>query len=290
MSYKKIVKLKSKGHGLKRCCRLLEVSRSGFYSWLKRKPSKTKQEDQRLAEKVLSIFKESKARYGSPRIQKTLEREGIIVGKNRVSRLMREANLSAMTKKCFIPKTTVNNPNMTKSPRIFKIKDTEVVKENQVWVSDLTYIRVGNSFCYLVTIMDVFTREIKGWDFSETMDAVNTNNAFIEAVRSAPGSLEGLIFHSDQGSQYCSSKVRKKLVLLKITQSMSRKGNCYDNAYAESLFSTIKRELGCDHFKNKEQAKRVIFEYLNWYNRDRLHSSLGYLSPLEYKERNKLIA
>ena len=142
----------------------------------------------------------------------------------------------------------------------------------------------------MVTVMDLFNREIKGWDMSDSMEAINTKNALLEAIRRTSGPLSGLIFHSDQGVQYCSSEIRNKLNVLKITQSMSRKGNCYDNAFAESFFGTMKNELEFNYFKNLDEAKKEIFKYINWYNRQRMHSSLGYLSPVEYIKENRLAA
>lgn len=139
--------------------------------------------------------------------------------------------------------------------------------------------------------MDLYNREIKGWDVSDSMDAGRTKAALLKAVKSTPGSLREMTFHSDQGVQYCSSAVRDKLKLMKITQSMSRKGNCYDNAFVESFFHSLKNELEKTKFNDLDEARRMIFEYINWYNRERLHSSLGYLSPMDYaKETNRLAA
>lgn len=275
---------------MKTCCELFKVSDSGFYEWLKRKPSKREERDDRLKQKILSIFGKSKKTYGSPRIQKKLERDGEKVGKDKVAKLMKEEGLSAKKKKSFRPKTTVNNPSTKKSKRLYKIEETEVAGPNQVWVSDLTYLPTGKGFTYLVTVMDLFNREIKGWDVSDSMEAVHTKNALLEAIRNTSGPLQHLTFHSDQGVQYCSSEVREKLELLDITQSMSRKGNCYDNAYAESFFGTMKNELEVGHFGNLDEAKREIFQYINWYNNERIHSALGYLSPVEYNNETRLAA
>jgi len=290
VKYKGLVLLKEEGHSIKHCCDLLKVSYSGFYDWIKRKPSKRKNRDGCLKAKILSIFGDSKRTYGSPRIQKTLQREGEKVGKDKVAQLMKEEGLTAKKKKAFRPKTTINNPHTAKSPRIFKVEDNQVTGPNQVWVSDLTYLPTGSGFSYLVTVMDLFNREIKGWDMSDSMEAINTKNALLEAIRRTSGPLSGLIFHSDQGVQYCSSEIRNKLNVLKITQSMSRKGNCYDNAFAESFFGTMKNELEFNYFKNLDEAKKEIFKYINWYNRQRMHSSLGYLSPVEYIKENRLAA
>ena len=158
-------------------------------------------------------------------------------------------------------------------------------------ISDLTYLPTGCGFSYLVTVMDLFNREIKGWDVSEAMEAMNTKNAFLNAVRSTSGSLEKLMLHSVQGVQYCSSEVRDKLKLLKVEQSMSRKGNCYgDNSSAESFFGTLKSEIRVTHFRDLCEAKRKVFRYINWYNRERMHSSLGHLSPVKYMNKTCLTA
>ena len=290
MRYRGIVLLKAEGHSVSKCCELLKISCSGFYEWHKRSPSKRAERDGRLKAKIISLFDKSRKSYGSPRIQKCLQKDGEQVGKDKVAKLMKEEGLIAKKKKAFRPKTTINNPSSIKSPRIFKIEDNQVTGPNQVWVSDLTYFPTGSGFSYLVTVMDLFNREIKGWDVSDSMDAVNTKSALMDAVRRTSGPLNGLIFHSDQGIQYCASEVRNKLKILDVTQSMSRKGNCFDNAFAESFFGTMKAELGIKCFNNLAEAKKEIFSYINWYNFERLHSSLGYLSPVEYRNENRLAA
>ena len=290
MRYRGLKLLKDEGHPVKFCCQLLKISYSGFYDWLKPKTSKKKMRDGRLKAKILSIFGRSDETYGSPRIQRALKRDGETVGKDKVAKLMKEEGLSAKKKKAFRPKTTVNNPNTKKSPLIFKGDDSAVTGPNQVWVSDLTYLPTADGFSYLVVVMDIFNREIKEWDLSDSMEAINTKNALLMAIRGSSGPLNGLTFHSDQGIQYCSSDVRKKLKFLNIDQSMSRKGNCYDNAFAESFFGTLKNEMRITHFKDLGEAKREVFRYLTWYNRERMHSSLGYLSPMEYVTETCLAA
>ena len=285
MKYRGIVLLNKEGHSVESCCDLLKVSISGFYRWIKRLPSKRKLKDKELKTNIRDIFENSRKNYGVPRIQKSLERRRLNVGKRRIARLMKEGGWIVRRKKAFRPKTTINNPSMKKSPREFKIESHQVSRPNEVWVSDLTYIPTETQgFIYLVMVMDVFNREIRGWDLGLTMEAKNTKNAFMNAIRSTPGKLNLLIFHSDQGVQYCSEVVRRKLDFLGITQSMSRKGNCYDNAYAESLFSTVKAELPEERFHDLMDAERKIVDYIYWYNRERLHSSLGYKSPMEYLE------
>lgn len=282
--------LKEEGHSLKKSCELLRASTSGFYDWLKRKSAPRKDKDKSLKQKIKKIFDNSDGNYGSPRVHKSLQNDGEIIGENKVAKLMREENLNAKKKKAFRPKTTINNPSDKKSPRVFKGDVDSVTAPNQVWVSDLTYLPTGSGFSYLVTVMDLYNREIKGWDVSDSMEAFNTKNALLQAVRSTEGQLNELTFHSDQGVQYCSSHVRDKLKLLDIEQSMSRKGNCYDNSFAESFFGTLKNEMRVTHFKDLDEVQREVFRYITWYNRKRLHSSLGYLSPVEYLNRTCLAA
>lgn len=291
MKFRGLKLLASEGHSVALCCRLLEISSSGYYDWAKRGLSNRKKRDGKLKAKILSIFGKSKSNYGSPRIYRSLKAQGEKIGKDKVAKLMKEEGLSARKKKAFRPKTTINNPSESKSPRVFKIEDHRVSRPNEVWASDLTYLPTGSGFCYLVAVMDLYNREIKGWNVSSSMEAENTKNAILEAIKETPGRLQELVFHSDQGSQYCSAMVRDKLQLLNITQSMSRKGNCYDNAFMESFFGTLKTELEKTKFKNIEEARKFIFEYINWYNKERLHSSLGYMSPVDYsRENNRHVA
>ena len=285
MKHRGIALLKEEGHSVKKCCEMLKVSFSGFHKWRKRGPSKRRKKDGELKAKILSVFGKTKETYGAPRIQKSLERQGEKVGKAKVAKLMQEEGLSARKKKSFRPKTTVNNPNDRKSPREFKIESHTISKANEVWVSALTYIPTRRGFVYLVAVMDVYNRHIVGRDVSDNMDAENTKNALIDALKKSPGKLDDLIFHSDQGVQYCAGIFREKLNLLDITQSMSRKGNCYDNAFMESFFHTLKNELPKKEFEDLEDVRREIFLYIDhWYNTERLHSSLGYMSPLDYAQ------
>lgn len=291
MKYRGIVLLKHEGHPVSLCCELLAVSPSGFYDWRKRPPSNRQIKNGEIKAKILNIFSDSRKTYGSPRIKAALERTGDLVGKDRVARLMKEEGLEARRKKAFRPKTTINNPSDKKSERVFKIEETEVTKLNQVWVSDLTYIPTLEGFSYLVTVMDLFNREIIGWDLSDSMEARHTTKALGRALANTEGKPNELIFHSDQGVQYCSGELRQRLELMEMIQSMSRKGNCYDNAYAESFFHTLKNELAEKIFATKEDARKAIFEYIEcWYNTKRLHSSLEYMSPKEYAEQYRYAA
>jgi putative transposase len=263
VKFRGIVLLSDEGHSVQLCCELLNVSPSGFYDWKSRLPSKRQRENELLKSEIKEIHKESKGTYGSPRIKAALEDKGHHIGKDKVAKLMKEENIKARQKRAFVPKTTVNNPSDKKSDRLFKIEETEVVKPNQVWASDLTYIPTEEGFLYLVVVLDLFNRQVKGWDLSDSMEAKQTVKAFMNAVRNFPGRAKDVIFHSDQGVQNCANDLKNKLELLGFEQSMSRKGNCYDNAFVESFFHSLKNELEEKVFKTQEQAKKAIFEYIN---------------------------
>ena len=290
MKFRGVLLLGQEGHAIKTCCELFGVSCSGFYDWKRRPLSNRALKNQELLVEVKNIFNINKERYGSPRIQRALVKQGKTVSENKIARLMRKEGLCAKGKKAFRAKTTINNPSDKKSERVYKIEEQKVTKENEVWVSDLTYIRTKEGFCYLTIVMDLWNREIKGKNIANNMLAENTKDALLKAVKSSSGKLDKTIFHSDQGVQYCSFEFREKLELLSMTQSMSRKGNCYDNAFAESFFHSLKTELGHKVFENFKEAKKEINEYINWYNNERLHSSLGYLSPKDYVRENNPIA
>ncbi|MBC7427990.1 MAG: IS3 family transposase, partial [Bacteriovorax sp.] len=221
MKFREIVLLAKEGHSTLLCCELLDISTSGFYDWRKRPPSNREIKNGELTAKILTIFGDSKETYGSPRIKASLEKDGEVIGKGKVAGLMRLEGLSARRKKAFRPKTTINNPSDKKSPRVFKIEETKVTKLNQVWVSDLTYIPTKEGFMYLVVVMDLFNREIKGWDLSDSMEASHTTKALHRALVNTDGRPDDLIFHSDQGVQYCANELRKIFDLVGITQSMS---------------------------------------------------------------------
>lgn len=286
MKFRGIVLLAEEGHSVQSCCELFDVSTSGYYDWKSRGPSARSKANESLKTQIKEIHKDSKGTYGSPRIKASLERQGQKVGEDRVAKLMREENIRARQKKAFVPKTTVNNPEDKKSERLFKIESTEVTRPNQVWASDLTYIPTAEGFLYLVVVLDLFTRQVKGWDLSDSMEAKQTVKAFVNAVRTFKGRAQKVIFHSDQGIQNCATEMRQKLSLLGFLQSMSRKGNCYDNAFVESFFHSLKNELEEKSFKAKDDARKAIFEYIEaWYNTKRLHSSLGYRTPAECEQQ-----
>lgn len=264
-------------------CRVLQVSRSSYYIWLKSKPSKRLLENKKLIEQIKIIHKQSKGTYGSPRITKELKARNYSVSRVRVARLMKKARIRSIIKKKFVV-TTNSKHGFTLSPNLLN-REFNPDQQGKVWVSDITYIRTMEGWLYLTVIIDLADRKVIGWSTSESMKASRTIiPAWKMAVLNRPV-FKPLIFHSDQGIQYASSEFR---VILKrnknITQSMSRKGNCWDNACAESFFKSIKTEW-IYRFKyiNRRIAAISIFEYIEtWYNTLRRHSSLNYLSPLEY--------
>lgn len=264
-------------------CRVLRVSRSSYYTWLKSKPSKRSQENKNLIQQIRIIYKQSKGTYGSPRITKELNARHYSVSRVRVARLMKKAKIRSVTKKKFVV-TTNSKHGFSLSPNLLN-RAFNPDQQGKVWVSDITYIRTMKGWLYLTVIIDLADRKVIGWSTSESMKTSHTIiPAWKMAIINRPV-FKPLIFHSDQGVQYASNEFRAILKRNKnIKQSMSRKGNCWDNACAESFFKSIKTEW-IYRFKyiSKKSAALSIFEYIEtWYNTLRRHSSLNYLSPLEF--------
>lgn len=267
-------------------CRVLQVSRSGFYAWRNRKPSERAQEDARLRPKVRAIFEESRRTYGSPRIQAELaEWEGsAAVSKKRVARLMVEEGLQAVTPRRF-RLTTDSDHN---DPVAKNLLDRQFAPEapNRAWVGDITAIWTGEGWLYLATMLDLFSRRIVGWCADDNMETPLVTRALEMAIgRRLPG--VDLLCHSDQGSQYTSVDYQDLLELHGIECSMSRRGNCWDNAVAESFFGTLKTELLYRRpWPTLESARQAIAEYIElFYNTWRRHSYLGYVSPAAYERQ-----
>lgn len=268
-------------------CPELGVSRSGYYAWMKRPEPERKKANAELLAQMKRIHEESRQTYGEPRIRAKLKAEGKRVGKARVARLMKEAEISGLTKKRFRFKTTDSKHDLPIADRAFKteVQATHPVRPNQVWASDISYIPTDEGCLFLGTYLDVFTRKVVGHAVEEHM----RTELLLQALSQALGrqNLSGdLISHSDRGSQYASGEYRRILAENGIQASMSRKGNCYDNAFAESFFATLKKELTYrTHYKTKAEAKIAIFEYIEvWYNRNRIHSSIGYMTPVQFEE------
>jgi len=222
--------------------------------------------------------------YGSPRITEDLKSQGIPCGKNRIAKLMRKNGIMAKTKKKY-KITTFSRHTRPVAPNL--LKNWPVKKSNIAWVSDITYVRTGEGWLYLAVVLDIFSRHVVGWSMGERLCDDLVIHAFTKAVMKR-GRSTPFVFHSDRGSQYTSHRFKNLLFQHCIMQSMSGKGNCYDNAFAESFFGTLKTELG-GRYPSKSMARQEIFEYIEvFYNKIRRHSALNYLSPVEYERRHML--
>ncbi len=259
-------------------CRVLEASPSGFYDWLRRPESQRAAEDRALVEKIQAVHNESRRTYGSPRVHASLKAAGDRIGRKRVARLMRENDIRAKTKRTFRV-TTNSRHDHPVAPNLLDRQFT-VEAPNRVWLADLRSIWTREGWLYLAVVLDLFSRQVVGWAMDERMPQELTLAALDMALRRRRP-LPGLMHHSDRGSQYASGDYRKALKSYGFVQSMSRKGNCWDNAPMESFFGSMKSELvHHQRYLTREAAKRDLFAYIEgYYNRQRLHSALGYITP-----------
>lgn len=267
-------------------CRVLEVSRGGFYQWLKRPASQRSVENGRLLLAIRAIHQESRGTYGSPRIHAQLRGTSKFHGRNRIARLMREHRIRGKQKRKFRV-TTDSNHNFPLSQNVLDRKFV-VEKPNKAWVADITYIGTKEGWLYLAAVMDLYSRRIVGWAMDNRICRHLVQRALCMAYfNRSPG--PGLLHHSDRGSQYASGDYQKLLNSRGIVCSMSRKGNCWDNAVMESFFATLKTELVFHRsYETRKEAQSDIFEYIEvFYNRQRLHSALGYQSPVNYEQLAK---
>jgi len=264
---------------VKAMCRVLRVSRSGYYDWKSRKPSMRQQSNEKLLEHVYSAYWGSRKIYGSPKITAELHEQGLECGRNRVARLMRVNGIRAEVRRKF-KKTT------TDSQHAYALCANLLIGQHQtegVWAADITFVHTFEGWLYVAAVMDVASRRIIGLSMSDRLSESLVSDALRDAVgRQRPS--EGLIHHSDRGRQYASYAYQNLLARYGIRQSMSRSGNCYDNAYMESFFGILKREWVHERrYRTREEARQSIFEYVEvFYNRQRRHSALGYRSPEQY--------
>ena len=267
-------------------CAVLKVGRSGFYAWSKRGPSSRSQRREELVSQIEEIREEPYMDcYGSPRLHQELLARGYDVCRSTVEKLMQQEGLRASTQKPFRPTTTDSNHSLPVAENTVN-RQFKRTKPNEVWVSDLTYIPTRAGWLFLVVIIDLYSRRVVGWSMSQQM----TTDVFLSALDMAlagRSDMSGLVHHSDRGSQYCSHAFQKALRRNRIDCSMSRKGNCYDNAVAESFFATLKKELVYQNdYADHASARRSVFHYIEtFYNRVRRHSSLGWLSPEQFEQQ-----
>jgi len=272
---------------LRLMCRVLEVSPSGYYASLKRPPSWHALIDEVLMARVRIIHAESGETYGAPRVHRELQAEGLPASPKRVARLMRDGELVARPRKAPRICTTDSHHDHPIAPNLLARQfDVNGVALNRVWVADLTYLPTREGMLYLATVLDLGSRRCVGWAMRDTLE-VDLPLSALRMARGARQPAPGLIHHSDRGSQYTSGAYQDELAAHGMVASMSRKGDCYDNAVAESFFSTLEFELVMRHdWHTKAEARRAIFRYIElWYNRKRRHSTLGYVSPAAYEEQ-----
>jgi transposase InsO family protein len=280
------MKLHESEFGVKQMCQGLGVNRSGYYAWRSRPDSQRAQANQRLLVQIREEYQLSKKTYGSPRIHATLRRKGVRCSRKRVARLMRLDNIAARRARRYIPRTTQKDPNAIPAPNLLN-QDFSSPAPDRKWVSDITYIETAEGWLYLAAVLDLFSRRVVGWAMDEHMEASLVQQAWHMAVAQRCPSAD-LLHHSDQGSQYTSEVYLQSLAAHHCQVSMSRTGNCFDNAAMESFFSTLKTECANEPFDTRAHARTAIFEYIEaWYNRQRLHSSLGYLSPEEFERKSR---
>jgi len=269
-------------HGVQKMCRVIGASRSGYYRWKRQPQGKRQKENEKILMEIRESHKNSRGAYGSPRITEDLQANGTKCSENRAARLMKNHGIVAKTAKKF--KATTNSKHNLPVAENLLNQDFKAEKPNTVWASDITYVPTIEGWLYLAVILDLYSRQVVGWAMSDRLTSDFVIKALYQAIgRRKPGA--GCIFHSDRGVQYASSDFRDVLNRYGFIQSMSRKGNCYDNAVAESFFHTLKTEHVYDYrYETRAEAIQSIFEYIEmFYNRQRRHSALGYRCPVLFE-------
>lgn len=267
---------------VRRMCQMLEVSPSGYYDWRKRPPSQRQQANERLLAAIRRVHEHSRYSYGSPRIHAALKQEGLAGGRKRIARLMQQNGIVGKSPHRKRPVTTQRAAGARAAPNRLA-QDFTAMRPDQTWLGDITSIETAEGWLYLAVVMDLFSRTIVGWSMAEHRQAELVEQALLMALgRRWPDA--GLLHHSDQGSQYTSNLIQSLLAAHHITVSMRGVGNCYDNAPMESFIGTLKTECVTAPFVTRALARQAIFEYIEvWYNRQRLHSSFGYLRPAMFE-------
>lgn len=265
-------------------CRVLKVTRSGFYAWLKREPSARQLRREKLLTRIRVAHAENRELYGSPRVHRALLIEGEIVSRNTVAKLMRAAKIRARTRRRYVPRTTDSRHEKPIADNVLD-RDFAAESPDRKWVADITYVPTGEGWLYLAAVLDCFSRKIVGWSMADHMETDLVAGALTMALQHRRPDGGKLLHHSDRGVQYASDDYQHLLARHGITCSMSGRGDCYDNAMMESFWATLKTELiHHQKYATREQARQSIFEYVEvFYNRQRLHSSLGYKSPESFE-------
>ena len=273
-----------KEHRLTRLCELLEVSTSGYYAWFDRPESNRSRDNRVLTGKIKYYHQQSNEIYGSPKIHEDLLEEGETCSVNRVARLMNAADIKSKMARKFVITTNSKN-TLQPAPDLLKRQFT-VDNSNEAWVTDTTFIGTREGWLYLAIILDLFSRQVIGWSMSNRNNTELVQDALTMAIRRR-GKIKDVIVHSDQGSTYASSDYQKQLSTNKLRCSMSRKGECLDNAVAESFFGSLKNELVYhEDYKTRSEARQSVFEYIEvFYNRKRRHAFLNYMTPVDYEEK-----
>lgn len=286
------VKLSAPSVPLKFLCKYFGVSTSGFYFWKRRFDGLRFVKKEKICSEIKRYFKLSKGTYGSPRIYDDLIEAGFLVSENTVAKYMKEMGLDARLKKKYKVQTTDSNHNYPIAPRLFKVEDETPLPKTpgKLLAGDITYLRLGKSFLYLAVVLDLYNREVVGWSMGNSLETSLVLKALDAAMKKVGPDAE-VVFHSDRGSQYASKTYRNFLKNKNIKPSMSRKGNCYDNAYVESWFSSLKKEwIYRRSYSTEAQLRALVFEYIEvWYNKKRKHSSLGNQSPEMYRLTNNFV-
>jgi putative transposase len=271
-------------------CRVLMVSKAGYYAWRGRPASTRARRDTSLRFRVVAFHRQSHERYGSRPILHDLRDAGERVSRKRVMRLMREAKICGKRSRAYRV-TTESNHRKPVADNVLdrRFDPREIALPNRTWAGDITYIRTREGWLYLAVVLDLFSRRVIGWSMSHRLESRLVLDALQMAVgRRRPGG--GILSHSDRGVQYASEAVQRFYERNDMVCSMSRKGNCWDNAVVESFFATLKRELGDPIFASREEARSILFEYIEiWYNRQRRHSTLGYVSPERFEELHRTL-
>jgi transposase InsO family protein len=264
-------------------CRVLEVSRSGFYRWLNAASSKTQRQFERIGVEAKRVFEENHGTAGYRKVHEQLAAEGVACCPETVRKTLSQQGLQANAAPRFVPATTDSDHDLPVAENLLD-RDFAATRPNEKWVSDITYVATDEGWLYVCTVLDLFSRKVVGWSMADHMRTELVLEAFDMAVAHRRPTGE-LIFHSDRGSQYAANALRDRLAFLRVRQSMSRRGNCWDNAPAESFFGKLKTEwVGRYHYHSHEEAKRSIYFYIEmFYNSKRRHAALGYLSPNDFE-------